>query len=203
MPESILPRLFLAALIATGLAACQRTPAPVEQAATPAVAPAPAPAAPATTAAPAAEPAPKPEFPTLVVDTWDGGRFDLATHRGKWVVVNYWATWCNPCLKEIPDLAEFDARRDDVQVVGLAYEEIERADMEAFLKEHPIPYPFAVIDVYSPPADFDTPRGLPMTYLIAPDGKVAKRFLGPVEMTDIEQAIAKAGGPAPVAPEAG
>jgi thiol-disulfide isomerase/thioredoxin len=127
-----------------------------------------------------------------MVDTWTGGCFDLAEHRGKWVVVNFWATWCNPCLKEIPDLAEFDARREDVQVVGLAYEEIERADMEAFLKEHPIPYPFAVIDVFAPPADFDTPRGLPMTYLIAPDGKVAKKFFGPVTSAQLDALIAGA-----------
>jgi thiol-disulfide isomerase/thioredoxin len=182
-------RPFLAVLLVAALAACSRDPAPAADAPV-AAAPAPAPAA--VPATPPAADAPKPDYPTLVVDTWDGGRFDLAAHRGKWVVVNFWATWCNPCLKEIPDLAEFDARRDDVQVVGLAYEEIERADMEAFLAEHPIPYPFAVIDVYTPPADFDTPRGLPMTYLIAPDGKVAKRFLGPVTSAELDKLIADA-----------
>jgi hypothetical protein len=57
-------------------------------------------------------------------------------------------------------------------------------------------YPIAVLDVYAPPADFATPRGLPMTYLIAPDGKVAKQFLGPVTAKEIEGAIAAAGGPA-------
>ena len=57
--------------------------------------------------------------------------------------------------------------------------------MEAFLKEHVISYPIAVVDVYKPPADFDTPRGLPMTYLIAPDGKVARQFLGPVGSADL------------------
>jgi thiol-disulfide isomerase/thioredoxin len=117
------------------LAACGRAPEPASapQAAAPA-APAAAPAAPAAPATPA-----NPDFPSLSIDTWDDGHFDLAAYRGKWVVVNFWATWCAPCLKEIPDLAEFDAKREDVQVVGLAYEEIERADMEAFLKEHPIP----------------------------------------------------------------
>ena len=165
----------------------------------------PAPAAPTTSAAAPAqvsteaasgEAAPKPDYPKLVVKTFDGQDFDLAAHRGKWVVVNFWATWCNPCLKEIPDLDAMDKAREDVTVIGLAYEEIERADMEAFLKKHPMSYPIALIDVYSPPADFDTPRGLPMTYLIAPDGKVASRHLGPVTSgqlaSEIEAAAAKA-----------
>ena len=149
----------------------------------PAADPAPAPAAPAADA-------PKPEVPTLVVDTFGGGKFTLAEHRGQWVVVNFWATWCAPCLKEIPDLNAFDQARKDVDIIGLAYEEIERGDMEAFLKQHPIDYPIAVLDVYNPPADFDTPRGLPMTYLIAPDGKVAKKFLGPITSDELAKAMA-------------
>jgi hypothetical protein len=50
--------------------------------------------------------------------------------------------------------------------------------------------------VYDPPKDFETPRGLPMTYIIAPDGKVAKKYTGPVSARMIEEDIAKAGGPA-------
>jgi len=176
-----LPGLLLAALML--VASCK----PTEESAAPA-APVAA-TAPATAATDAAEP-PKPEMPALVVETFDGGRFDLAQHRGKWVVVNFWATWCNPCLKEIPDLDAFDKSREDVEVIGLAYEEIERADMQAFLKEHVISYPIAVVDVYSPPADFETPRGLPMTYLIAPDGKVARKFLGPVTSAELAAAMA-------------
>ena len=186
-----LPGLLLATLML--VASCK----PTEESAAPA-APVAA-TAPATVSADAAEP-PKPEMPTLVVDTFDGGRFDLAQHRGKWVVVNFWATWCNPCLKEIPDLNAFDKSREDVEVIGLAYEEIEKADMQAFLSEHVISYPIAVVDVYSPPADFETPRGLPMTYLIAPDGKVARKFLGPVTSAELAAAMdayPKAGPAAP------
>ena len=99
----------------------------------------------------------------------------------------------------MPELSALDAMREHVEVIGLAYEEIEPAEMQAFLQKHPVVYPVAILDVYNPPKDFATPRGLPTTYLIAPDGKVAKHFLGPVTANDIDAAIANAGGPKPAA----
>jgi thiol-disulfide isomerase/thioredoxin len=175
--------LILASLL---LAACNRQDT------------APPPVTPSTAAKPPA-PAPaqttNPDRPELRVKTVDGAQYDLAAHRGKWVVVNFWATWCGPCLKEMPELSALDAMREYIEVIGLDYEEIAPADMTAFLKAHPVVYPVAIVDVYSPPADFATPRGLPMSYLIAPDGKVAKQFLGPVTAHDVDAAIAAAGGP--------
>ena len=134
-------------------------------------------------------------MPSLRVTTVDGKPWDLAQHRGRWVVVNFWATWCAPCLKEMPDLSALDAMREHVEVIGLAYEDIEPAALQAFLEEHPVAYPIAIVDVYAPPADFATPRGLPTTYLLAPDGKLSKHFLGPVTAAEIDAAIAAAGGP--------
>lgn len=127
--------------------------------------------------------------PQLRVQTLDGTEFDLAAHRGKWVVINYWATWCSPCLKEMPDLDAFGKSHDNVSVIGLAYEDITKQEMQAFLAERPVSYPIAIVDVYDPPAAFPAPRGLPMTWLIRPDGQVAKNFLGPVTARDLEQAI--------------
>ena len=143
----------------------------------------------------------RPEQPLLQLATIDGVDYDLAEHRGKWVVVNFWATWCSPCLKEMPELSALHSMREHISVVGLAYEEIDVPAMRSFLAEHPVAYPIAIIDVYAPPADFDTPRGLPMTYLIAPDGRVARQFLGPVTAREIETAIENNGGPKLVAPQ--
>ena len=145
--------------------------------------------------APDAAPA-LPDQPSLRVATLDHGDYDVAERRGKWVVVNFWATWCAPCLKEMPELSALDAMNEHIEVVGLAYEDIDVAAMREFLDSHPVAYPIAIIDVYDPPADFETPRGLPMTYLLAPDGKVAELFLGPVTAADIERVIAASGSPA-------
>ncbi|MGN7724407.1 TlpA family protein disulfide reductase [Luteimonas sp. 22616] len=190
--------LIALCLLAAMLAACKR---PADDATAPSPSPDAQQQAPAANAAKAPETPPtaevtgKPEMPTLRTTTIDGKPYDLAQHRGNWVVVNFWATWCAPCLKEMPELSALDAMRQHVEVIGLAYEDIDPEELRAFLEKHPVVYPVAIIDVYNPPADFATPRGLPMTYLIAPDGKVAKQFLGPVSAKDIEGAIAAAGGP--------
>ncbi|HET9031270.1 MAG TPA: TlpA disulfide reductase family protein [Dokdonella sp.] len=130
--------------------------------------------------------------PELKVETIDGKTFDLVSHRGNWVVVNYWATWCAPCIAEMPELSAFIKARKDVDGIGLAFEDTERQEIIDFLKKNPVDYPIAQIDVDEPPADFDIPRGLPTTYLIAPDGSVAKQFLGPIKDKDLEQAMSAA-----------
>lgn len=146
----------------------------------------------AVTGAHAADPPAAPAIPTLTVKTLDGATFDLSKQRGKWVVVNYWATWCGPCRKEMPDLSKFATERaKDVAIIGLSFEETELDDIKKFLKANPVSYPIAQVDTSEPPKDFDAPRGLPMTYLIAPDGKVAEKFLGPITSEDLAKAIAK------------
>lgn len=177
--------LWIPLCVATALAACDREPEPT----LPSTAVV---AAPAEATAPAAPDIDRAR-PSLHITTLDGAAFDLAAHRGRWVVVNLWATWCAPCIKEMPDLNALDRRRDDLEVIGLAYEDIAPEDMRAFLKRRPVDYPIAIVDVNDPPPAFDTPRGLPMTHLIAPDGRLAKSFLGPVTGTEIDAAISAAG----------
>jgi thiol-disulfide isomerase/thioredoxin len=130
-----------------------------------------------------------PVQPTLKVTTLDDKTFDLVAQRGKWVIVNYWATWCVPCIKEMPDISHFVATHKDVTAIGLAYDDSDPADIKAFLAKHPVVYPIAQVTLDKPVKDFDEPRGLPTTWLIGPDGKVAKQFIGPVDATSLTAII--------------
>lgn len=128
--------------------------------------------------------------PALVVETLNGATFDLAAERGKWVIVNFWATWCAPCIEEMPAISRFVAAHPNVSAIGMAWEDTPRDKLLAFVRKHPVGYPLAQVDLQHPPADFAAPLGLPTTFLIAPDGRIAQHFIGPVDGAMLAKAIA-------------
>ena len=115
-----------------------------------------------------------------------GGEVSLSDFRGSWVVVNYWATWCAPCRKEMPELSALHDERDDLTVLGLAFEDTEDSAFEEFLLEFPASYPILRVDVYQPPEPFGAPRVLPTTIILDKEGRAVKAFLGPVTREAIE-----------------
>ncbi|RUL69711.1 TlpA family protein disulfide reductase [Dyella choica] len=132
-----------------------------------------------------------PAQPSLKVTTLDGKPYDLAAERGHWVIVNFWATWCVPCIKEMPGISEFVKMHPNVHAIGIAYDDTDPSDIRAFLSKHPVDFPVAQVTLDKPLTDFDEPLGLPTTWLIAPDGKVAKHFMGPITPASLSAAIGK------------
>jgi thiol-disulfide isomerase/thioredoxin len=118
-----------------------------------------------------------------------GGSLNVSRFRGQWVVLNYWATWCAPCRKEIPELMELHAERDDVTVLGLAFEETDSGNFETFLEEFHPNYPILLVDVYHPPQPFGAPRVLPTTIILDPRGYAVRGFAGPVTRAMLEDFI--------------
>jgi thiol-disulfide isomerase/thioredoxin len=119
----------------------------------------------------------------------NGNKGKLSDFRGKWVVLNYWATWCPPCLEEIPELEIFhEAHKDkDAVVIGLNMETIGVAQLKAFIQENFISYP-VIPNINSQHIVGKIP-GLPTTYLISPQGEVVASQVGAVTAEMIETYI--------------
>ena len=122
----------------------------------------------------------------------NGADVKLSDYQGQWVVVNYWATWCPPCVEEMPELQAFhDAHADkDAVVLGLNTEVMPQASIREFLDDYFITYPnFTVGPVSESP--LGRVPGLPTTFLLSPQGEVEARQVGPVTRKMIENFIVK------------
>lgn len=128
-------------------------------------------------------------MPAITLPDLDGRPVDFATFRGRPLLINVWASWCGPCVEEMPMLAAFARAQpaDGVQVVGLAIDTPE--GVRDFLARVPVGYPI----VLEQPAPDDasvrlgnTQGLLPYTVLVDAQGRIVKQKLGPFAAGDIE-----------------
>lgn len=120
----------------------------------------------------------------------DGKQRKLSEFRGKWVVVNYWATWCPPCLDEIPELVDFheEHKDKDAVVIGVDFEDVDLAKLTTFVEDYFMNYPILRMKP-GPGSELGLITGLPTTFLVSPEGEVVAKQTGPVTAKKIEDFI--------------
>lgn len=133
------------------------------------------------------EPAPDFELQTL-----DGENFQLSDLQGKKVILNFWYSWCPPCVEEMPELQKFyDDYQDDVEVVTVNLTDIENklSDAENFIDDHG--YTFTVpLDEDASVSDLYVVYAAPTTYFIGTDGKIQHpRRIGPMDYGYMEEMV--------------
>lgn len=140
---------------------------------------------------------PVPDFaPEFSGETLDGGSFDMAAQRGRWVVVNFFSTWCVQCVVEHPELVAFHDRyrgEANVRLVSVVFQD--EVDVIAqFFAERGGDWPVVITNTGRTAIDFGV-TAVPETYLVDPLGRVVSKFTGGVTLAGLEAQLVRAGAP--------
>jgi len=140
------------------------------------------------------EPAPA-EYVDFTLPDLEGRPIALADYRGKIVIIDFWATWCPPCVFQVPELNEFwqsHRASGEVVVIGVAVDDEGAAVVGPWAEEHGITYTLVL-------GDEDVARefgamGFPTLVIVRPDGSVDSRHVGLVEAEELEELVTAAAG---------
>ncbi len=119
----------------------------------------------------------------------DGKLHRVSDHRGQWLVINFWATWCPPCIHEMPELERFyQANKPRALVWGVTFEDTPREKIVEFVEKLGVTYPI-LGHGQDPLTGYGRVTVLPTTFVINPDGLFHHRFEGPIAANQIEEVI--------------
>ena len=117
----------------------------------------------------------------------DSGNLD--SFLGKWLVINYWADWCPPCIKEMPELESFYLEnKEDVLVLAYNFDRLEGEELEEQIKRFAVNVPSILTD----PGElfgWSSPPSLPATYVLNPEGELIHTLIGPQTQESLESYI--------------
>ena len=135
-----------------------------------------------------AEPAAATNF---MLKDMSGNKHQLSSYKGKWVLVNYWATWCPPCLEEVPDLVNlYDHRKQkDLMVIGVVFDYKDVKEVNQYVDDMLMSYPIVLGDD-SVTAQIGSAEVLPTTFIYNPQGALVKIKRGLITREYIERIIA-------------
>lgn len=124
---------------------------------------------------------------SLVFSTIENSKIDLKKYKGKYLVVNYWATWCSPCIKELPELVKFNKMYGNkASVVGVNLEKLSYDELEQFKQKFNVSYPNFNEDIIYKILGIEV-IGFPTTYIFNPKGALIKTIQGPVSTQMLAQ----------------
>jgi cytochrome c biogenesis protein CcmG, thiol:disulfide interchange protein DsbE len=133
--------------------------------------------------------------PTIAGEALDGSSYDMTEQRGEFVLVNFFSTWCIPCVREHPELVEFEERHratGDASVVSVVFDD-RRAKVQEFFAKNGGEWP-VVFDPDGRTALEYGVAGVPESYLVAPDGTVLIKIEGGVTADDLDRLLAQVQG---------
>jgi thiol-disulfide isomerase/thioredoxin len=117
----------------------------------------------------------------LILDDLNGKRINLADLRGKTVLVNFWATWCTPCVEEMPSLQQLRTKLGEERLTVLAVNVGDsKKRIDSFLKKVPLDLPI-LLDPHSETSKEWKVRGLPTTFIVGPDGRIRYYQVGDLD----------------------
>ena len=118
------------------------------------------------------------------IEIFNGSDTNLDKLNGNWIVINYWADWCAPCIKEIPELNEFAKENNDLLVFTFNFDQLDEGDLKPVAKKFNIEVP----SIVTHPRDIwgiQTPPAVPATFFINPDGNLALSLFRPQTKDDL------------------
>ena len=127
--------------------------------------------------------------PEFSLTDLSGRKLELSSYRGKVVILDFWATWCEPCRTEIPRLADLQNKYRDrgLQIIGISLDDEPKA-VRAFYQQFNMNYPVAVGDA-NLAERYGGILGLPVNFVISRDGRIYAKHAGEVDISLIEQDI--------------
>ena len=129
------------------------------------------------------------------IEVYNGSNTNLNKLNGNWIVINYWADWCAPCIKEIPELNEFADDNKDIFVFTFNFDQLDQEDLEPIARKFNIQVPSLIThprDIWG----IQTPPAVPATFFINPNGELVLSLFRPQTkdalnniLLDLQQAL--------------